>query len=78
MQNRFWQIFITLPPVEGEGRWKQNKTLGVVASTMQEAIAIVSDAYPGATFWTIQHRGEVNHNVAEYKDGWAHSEERPH
>ena len=77
VSNRFWQVYITLAPVEGEKNYQRKRSLGVGAPTIHQAINLVLKEYPGATIWTIQHRGEINHDMAEYRLGEFHNEDNP-
>lgn len=82
--DRFWQVYITIPVPDDkkyDSRFHRNKTVGIVAPTVQAIITIIEGVYPGAVIWTIQHRGEVHHSfddfVLEHKDGWIHQQDRP-
>jgi len=74
-QQRFWHVYLTSPP-SSEAKWKQNKTLGIVAPTIQAAIAEALKQYPAATIWTVNHRGQVDGIAIEFIEGWYHNEDK--
>lgn len=57
IQSRFFHAYISIP--HGQ-RWERNLTLGVVSQTLQEVVAKIEALYPGATIWSVQHRGPVH------------------
>lgn len=80
-RSRFFHVYITLPPKEGESKYSRNLTLGVAAETLQDAVIQVEKLYPGASIWTITHRGAIHHGILEVggiNGGCdSHDEERP-
>ena len=71
--SRFFHVFITVPSEDGSSRHHCNLTLGVIAQTLQEAVAQVVKQYPTAVIWTVNHRGPVHHGIGEFKE--FHSED---
>jgi broad specificity phosphatase PhoE len=76
VEQRFWHVYITLPE-NPEKRYPRNKTLGVVAPTLQDAIDTVLKKHPGATVWTVNHRGVVDLLSFDYGFEGYHLEDHP-
>jgi hypothetical protein len=71
---RYWNLYLTYPAVKklhnGEDHsYNANQAIGVIAETLQGAIALALEAHPEATLWSVTHRGEVHlPQVIEFKD----------
>jgi hypothetical protein len=52
-----WSASVTLPPKDGRNRWALNKRLDVVARTIEEAIALVTERYPDGAVYAVNHKG---------------------
>ena len=51
---RFFQAYIVLPPPEGS-KWNVNKTVGIIAKDVDQAVRMVKEEYPDCAIWNIQH-----------------------
>lgn len=58
---RFWQVYVTLPPDENK-RYTRNKTVGVAAMYLQDAVKLVIAQYPDGEIYSVQHRGEIEYS----------------
>ena len=56
--KRCWQFHVTIPYPDRPGH-RLTKWLGVVAPTMEAALAAVKSAYPEAIFYQVNDRGTV-------------------
>ena len=52
-----WSVRISLPPREGAGNWRENKNVTVLALTMERAIAVTQERWPGCSIWNVAHLG---------------------
>ena len=66
-RQRSWSVrFSYLPlPMQDRKRWRQNGQVGVIASTIEEAIAAtksraVADGAEAVTVWSAQDRGPID------------------
>jgi hypothetical protein len=72
--KRFFHVFISVPKDGEKQPYRQNKTLGIVALSLQDAVVEAEKHYPTCTVWSVSHRGVVDH-VIEYLDGH-HNEDK--
>lgn len=77
VEQRFWHVYLTTPENPEKRGYHRNKTLGIVAPTLQDAIAEALKRFPDSTIWTVNHRGAVDLIAVDYKSGWHHIEQHP-
>lgn len=62
--TRTWNIHGTVPSTANKYTNVANFHIGVEADSMELAMEAASRAFPGATFYSCTHRGEVHLRVA--------------
>lgn len=55
-RRHVWNVRISLPITEWR-KYKENKNLTVLADSLERAIALVHEHYPGCDIWNVSHRG---------------------
>lgn len=62
-ERSYWNVRITIPVRFDEGRtYSQNEYFGVVASSLEDAIARVKREIPECTIWAVNHGGKIRYS----------------
>lgn len=61
--NRYWTVRCSIPMLskhEPPQPYTAESCLGVVAKTVDEAIAVVKRERPGVVIWAVNHTGQID------------------
>ena len=68
--GNLWSVRIAYPSFYGPEHDKitfmKNGSVGVLAETVQEAIAATLEQFPGASVWGVSHQGKIQINAAHH------------
>lgn len=56
-KKHLWRVGYSRFPKDEKSGYKHNCLVNVAASTIQEAMKVVSDRYPDAAVWSVNHQG---------------------